>query len=120
MNKIYDWAANNAEPGQEGDGVVEKVRPTTATTKARSQSAYSRATTLRPVSGQFQNRAVKNEELPPLNKKDIKIDYSKLKDGEKEFYCGFRSLHPEYEHPKKRLKEYQRKVFYDENSDSDV
>jgi hypothetical protein len=43
-----------------------------------------------------------------------------LKDGEKEFYCGLRSIHPEYEHPKKRLKEYQRKVFYEDEDDSDV
>jgi predicted metal-dependent hydrolase len=49
-----------------------------------------------------------------MNKQHKGIDYSKLKHGEKEFYAGVRSLHPEYEHPKKRLKEYQRKIFYED------
>lgn len=49
-----------------------------------------------------------------MNKKNPKVDYSKLKRGQQEFYAGIRSLHSEYEHPKKRLKEYQRKVFYEQ------
>lgn len=121
LEKIYQWAttANNhqQEEGEAPPG--EKVRPVTATTKARSQSAYSRTTTNRPISGHFQKKT-KIEELPPLNTLHPKIDYSKLKDGEKEFYCGVRSIHPEYGHPKKRLKDYQRKVFYEDEDDSDV
>lgn len=58
LNKIYEWASNNSEEYQEGKD--EKMRPVTATTKARSQSAYSRATTSRPFSGNFQKRTVKN------------------------------------------------------------
>jgi hypothetical protein len=58
LDKIYQWAttANNHQ-GEEAEGVQgEKVRPVTATTKARSQSAYSRATTARPISGHFQKK----------------------------------------------------------------
>jgi hypothetical protein len=53
-----------------------------------------------------------------IKKTDPRVDYEKLKDGEREFYAGVRSLHPEYEAPKKRLKDYQRKIFYqDEDED---
>jgi hypothetical protein len=121
LDKIYQWAVTSSQPS---DGTepqqAAKTRPATATTKARSQSAYSRATTNRPISGLVQKRAVRNEELPPLNTNDARIDYSKLGEGEREFYCGLRSLHPEYDHPKKRLKDYQRKIFYEDGEDSDV
>lgn len=60
LHKIYQWATtaknNQAEEGEGQPG--EKVRPVTATTKARSQSAYSRATTNRPISGHFQKKAI--------------------------------------------------------------
>lgn len=55
-----------------------------------------------------------------MDRTNKKIDYGRLKPGEREFYTGARTLHKEYEHPKKQLKEYQRKIFYEEVDDSDI
>lgn len=42
------------------------------------------------------------------------IDYSKLGFGECEFYTGGRTLYPEEEHPAKKLKDYERKLFQED------
>lgn len=60
LNKIYEWAVQNPDIDLNEGISHEKMRPVTATTKARSQSAYSRATTNRPFSGMIQKKAVKN------------------------------------------------------------
>jgi hypothetical protein len=48
------------------------------------------------------------------------VDYDKLKPGEIEFYTGARTIHKNEEDPKKRLKEFQRKIFYEDEPDSDL
>ena len=55
-----------------------------------------------------------------MDRSNNKVDHSRLKEGEKGFYTGMRTIHSEYEHPKKRLKDYQRKIFYEEQDDSDI
>ena len=47
------------------------------------------------------------------------VDFTRLHYGEKEFFLGQRTLHPEEEKPKLKLKEYHRKVFYDEEDDNE-
>ena len=107
LDQIWAWANQDRPPTQ------SQGRPSTATThKTRAQSAYTRpATALRPVSGHTNMRppsantnirpmsaylskesAVK-EEVEITDKSNIKVDYTRLKHGEKEFYGGARTLH---------------------------
>jgi hypothetical protein len=43
-----------------------------------------------------------------------KVDFKQFKHGEENFFLGHRTIHPEEEIPRVRLREYQRKVFYEE------
>lgn len=116
LNQIYQWA-NLDHLNEDEIQSSSKSRPGTATTRTRPFSAYSRPFSGKPNSTTINATKRQTEELELnnlMNKQHKGIDYSKLKHGEKEFYAGVRSLHPEYEHPKKRLKEYQRKIFYED------
>ena len=47
------------------------------------------------------------------------VDFKVLKHGEKEFFLGYRTLHPEEEKPRIKLKDYHRKIFYDKADEDD-
>ena len=48
------------------------------------------------------------------------MDYDRLRYGEHEFYTNVRTLHPEIEHPKKRLREFERVKLAEDDFDSDI
>ena len=120
LHKIHQWATKG-EPtdntGQEG----AKNRPTTASTRTRPSTAYSRPQTglSRPGTGKSYGASFK-EEAPEMKRINAQVDYDKLNHGEQLFYSGARTLHPQYEHPKKRLKEYERVKLVEDDPESDV
>ena len=106
-----------------------KERPGTASTKTRPYSAYTRKT--RPDSAN-QNKLstggsnVKRFDAEVITQSTMNkypnVDFKKLKYGEKDFFLGHRTLHPEEEKPRVRLKDYFRKNLddkADQSKDSD-
>lgn len=93
LNNVYDWTKQGTGEGGDWDefSQLSKSRPTTATTRTRPFSAYSR-----PKSGVSKVNFIKLEE-PLTIRNDIKtkktVDYDKLKPGEIEFYTGARTIH---------------------------
>ena len=104
-----------------------KERPGTASTRTRPYSAYTRKS--RPdsaipnklSSGNSNKKVFESEAISSSTmSKYPNVDFKKLKNGEKEFFLGHRTLHPEEEKPKVRLKDYFRKKLDEDNSkDSD-
>lgn len=125
LNKIYAWAFQERSENDNmnfGDESQDKMRPATASTKTRPYSAHTKKT--RPDSGMIskQTKATLESEQPISKKvmdKYPNVDFKALKHGEKDFFLGQRTIHPQEEKPRVRLKEYQRKVFYDEPDEED-
>lgn len=128
LDKVYSWAFqdNNENEAMNFDEGQDKTRPGTGSTRTRPYS--STHTRARPESGQvpsktsvqmrktFQEETISEETMS----KYPWVDFKQLKHGEKEFFLGHRTLHPEQERPRVRLKEYQRKVFYEEPDEEDL
>lgn len=107
LNKIYNWAFQ--EKGEVdinfdiGEDSTDKHRPGTASTKTRSYSAYTKA---RPESSKQPD--LKKPIEPEIKKATMdkypQVDFKQLKHGEKYFFLGHRTLHPEEERPRVKLK----------------